>query len=244
VSFRYGGRLVVRDIGLEIGAGDVVCILGENGAGKSTLLRLCAGLLTPSAGRVLIGEVPLVGLPRAAVAQRLAYLPQESAHVFPFSALEVVLMGRYARARGQFEGAEDLTAAETAMVVTDVVGLRDRPFNQLSGGERRRVLLAQALAQDTPLILLDEPTAGLDPAHALALGRSLAAVCQRGRALLFSTHDLNLAARFAPRALLLAQGEVRLHGSTQEVLAQAGPLLGVTLHMGTLPSGEPFVVPT
>lgn len=247
VGFGYGRRSVLRDISFSLEAGEAVCILGENGAGKSTLLKLCAGLLAPSSGHLVVGGLPLRGLPRAAVAQKLAYLPQECTHVFPFSALEVVLMGRYARSRAefaQFEGPEDLEIAEAAMSATNVLPLRDRPFNQLSGGERRRVLLAQALAQDTPIILLDEPTAGLDPAHALALGRSLDAVCRRGTALLFATHDLNLAARFAPRAVLLHQGEIRLGGPTKDVLGQAGPLLGVELHLGQLPSGVPFVVPT
>jgi len=244
LEFGYGGHRVLRSIALQISAGEAVCILGENGAGKSTLLKLCAGLLKPTGGRVLIGAEPLAGLPRAAVAQKIAYLPQECTHVFPFSALEVVLMGRYVRARNQFEGAEDLSVAEAAMAATDVLALRERPFNQLSGGERRRVLLAQALAQDTPLILLDEPTAGLDPAHALALGRALDVVCSRGKALLFATHDLNLAARFAPRAALLHQGELRLSGPTLDVLAEAGPLLGIQLHLGRLPSGIPFAVPT
>ncbi len=243
VEFHYGGRSILHAVEFCIGAGEVVCILGENGAGKSTLLKLCAGLLPPAAGRILFEEKPLLGLSRPAVAQKIAYLPQECSHVFPFSALEVVLMGRYARARRPFEEAEDLEAAESAMATTDVLALRARPFHELSGGERRRVLLAQALAQDTPLILLDEPTAGLDPAHALALGRSLEAVCQRGKALLFATHDLNLAARFAPRALLLHKSEIRLSGPTQQVLMQAGPLLGVQLHMGRLPSGVPFVIP-
>lgn len=244
VRFGYGSRTVLQGLDLRIGAGEAVAILGENGAGKSTLLKLCAGLLSSPSGRVLVEGQPLYGLPRAVVARKLAYLPQECTHVFPFSALEVVLMGRYARAHTQFEGSEDLRVAESAMAATNVLGLRDRSFNHLSGGERRRVLLAQALAQDTPIILLDEPTAGLDPAHALALGRSLDTVCERGKALLFATHDLNLAARFAPRALLLQNGEVRLAGPTAEVLAQAGPLLGVELHLGQLPSGVPFVIPT
>mgnify|MGYP002151919974 CR=1 FL=1 len=184
-----------------------------------------------------------MGQARGAIARRVAYLPQECTHVFPFSALEVVLMGRYARSRAPFESAEDLRAAEEAMLATDVSALRDRAFNQLSGGERRRVLLAQALAQDTPLVLLDEPTAGLDPAHALALGRAISTICARGKALLFATHDLNLASRFAPRAVLLSEGRIALQGATIDVLQQAGPLLGVSLHMGVLPSGQTYVVP-
>ena len=113
-----------------------------------------------------------------------------------------------------------------------------------SGGERRRVLLAQALAQDTEIVLLDEPTAGLDPAHALQLGQAMGRMCERGKALVFTTHDLNLAARFAPRTTLIHDGRLALSGPTLEVLAQAGPLLGVSLHLGRLPSGIPFAVPT
>ena len=244
VSFHYGSKPVLRALSLSVAAGEAICLLGENGAGKSTLLKLCAGLLRASSGRVRIDGYELGGQSRAAIARSVAYLPQECTHVFPFTALEVVLMGRYARSRAPFESSDDLRAAEAAMAATDVAGLRERAFNQLSGGERRRVLLAQALAQDTPLILLDEPTAGLDPAHALALGQAMHGICARGKALLFATHDLNLASRFAQRAVLIHAGELRLAGPTLEVLQQAGPLLGVQLHIGTLPSGVPFVIPT
>jgi iron complex transport system ATP-binding protein len=123
IQFSYGGRSVLRGIELRISAGEAVCILGENGAGKSTVLKLCAGLLKPASGRVVVGGTHLAGLRRPAVAQKLAYLPQECAHVFPFSALEVVLMGRYVRARAQFEEAEDLSVANAAMAATDVLAL-------------------------------------------------------------------------------------------------------------------------
>lgn len=248
IAFGYGERRVLHDISLSVRPGEAVCVLGENGAGKSTLLRICAGLLVPQSGRVSLGDESLATIlrerGRAAIARRLAYLPQESAHVFPFSALEVVLMGRYARMHGTFESSADYELAESAMAATDTLALRKRPFNQLSGGERRRVLLAQALAQDTALVLLDEPTAGLDPAHAIQLGNAMAAVCGRGRALLWTTHDLNLALRASARALLLHDGTVASAGPTRTVLEEAGHLLGVTLHFGTLPSGVPFAVPT
>jgi iron complex transport system ATP-binding protein len=248
VGFAYRDRQVLRDVNLAVGAGELLCILGENGAGKSTLLRLCAGLLRPQSGRIeCVGQLLADGrrgMSRTGIARHVAYLPQDSGHTFPFTALEVVLMGRYARAQHSFETAEDLEAAEAAMAQTDVRGLRDRPFLQLSGGEQRRVLLAQALAQDTEIVLLDEPTAGLDPAHALAIGAALTAICQRGKALIFTTHDLNLAARFAPRTTLVAGGTLALCGPTLEVLERAGPLLGVVVHLGRLPSGLPFAVPT
>jgi iron complex transport system ATP-binding protein len=265
VSFGYAaGRgaqsAVLQSIRLAVGAGELLCVLGPNGAGKSTLLKLCAGILRPQSGRVLLysrgghadgaGREPVEitsprrGRSRGEVARHIAYLPQEAGHLFPFTALEVVLMGRYVRASSSFETDEDLAAAEAAMVQTDVWPLRDRPLPELSGGERRRVLLAQALAQDTELVLLDEPTAGLDPAHALSLGAVMQAICASGKSLVFTTHDLNLAARLAPRAGLLSAGRLALLGPTLEVLGDAGPLLGVGVHIGRLPSGVPFAVAT
>ena len=253
VDYSVGGPLLLDHVDLAIDAGERVCIVGRNGAGKSTLLKLCAGILRPQAGRVLSRGLELTSprsaRARAEVARHISYLPQEAGHLFPFTALEVVLMGRYVRAQSSFESADDLAAAEAAMGQTDVWALRDRPLPELSGGERRRVLLAQALAQDTELLLLDEPTAGLDPAHALSLGRVMQQICQggsqaRGKALLFSTHDLNLAARLAPRSVLLFGGRLALSGPTLEVLEQAGPLLGVGVHVGHLPSGAPFAVAT
>jgi iron complex transport system ATP-binding protein len=233
---------VLHDIDLSIAPGEHLCLLGENGAGKSTLLRLCAGLVRPSAGQVLLGDTPVSALRRPQIARRMAYLPQDSPQLFSFSSLEVVLMGRYIHATSAFEAPADLAAAEQALSATDCLHLRDRPYNRLSGGERRRVALSRALCQDTELLLLDEPTAGLDPAHALSLCRLLAESA-KNRALLWSTHDLNLAARFAPRSAVLAGGKLALLGPTAEVLLQAGPLFGVSLHLGTLPSGVPFAVP-
>ncbi len=242
-AFHYPQKDVLAGIDLIIDPGDHLCLLGENGAGKSTLLRLCAGLLCPSAGEVLLAGQPLRTLSRREIARKIAYLPQESPQIFSFSALEVVLMGRYTHATAAFENDADLAAAERAMTRTDCWAFRHRPFNLLSGGERRRITLARALSQETDLLLLDEPTAGLDPAHTLSLGRLLTEIADSGRALVWSTHDLNLAARFAPRAAALSGGKLALHGATDEVLAQAGPLFGLSLHLGTLPSGASFAVP-
>lgn len=244
VCFGYTHRRVLTNIDLTLRPGDHLCLLGNNGAGKSTLLRLCAGILLPAAGAIRLEGRPLSAWRRPEVARRLAYLPQEAGQTFAFTALEVVLMGRYARARSFYEDAADLHAAEQAMRRMDCWHLHERPFSELSGGERRRVLLAQVLAQDTPVVLLDEPTAGLDLAHALQLGAALADIAGGGRALLWTTHDFNLAARFSPQALLLHDGQLRLRGATWEVLAQTSAIIGVPLHLGRLPSGAPFVVPT
>ena len=247
VGFAYGERRVVGGVSLVAERGEIVCILGPNGAGKSTLLRLCAGLLAPSAGSVRVrGDDPFRA-PRRALARTLAYLPQEYILEFPFTVAEVVLMGRYPhRPPLALEGEADRRLADDAMRRCDVLALRDRRFDTLSGGERRRALLAQAFCQAAELVLLDEPTASLDPAHALALFHILEdETRRRGACAVAVTHDLNLAARFADRAVLLDGGRATAAGKPRDVLASpaAEAAFGVALRVGALPSGTPFVIP-
>jgi len=157
-----------------------------------------------------------------------------------------VLMGRYPHARFGLERDEDVAAADAAMRRCDVQALADRRFDELSGGEQRRVLLAQAFCQGAELILLDEPTASLDPAHALALFGALAAERdRRGATALVVTHDLNLAARAADRLVLLHRGQVLADGKPVEVLSSraATEAFAVPMHVGALPGGAPFAVP-
>lgn len=250
IEFGYGDAPVLRGASLAAEAGDLLCLVGPNGAGKSTLLKILGGLLTPRAGRIrCFGDDP-GSAPRGELAKRLAFLPQEYRLAFPFTVRDVVLMGRYPhRRRGllQLEGDEDARAAEDAMAQCEVLSLADRRFDTLSGGERRRALLAQALCQRADALLLDEPTAALDPAHAIALFRALlSARRDRGQTALVVTHDLNLAARFSDRVLLLHEGRVTADGEPAEVLASAATAraFGAAIHVGRLPgSGEPFAVP-
>jgi iron complex transport system ATP-binding protein len=247
VGFSYGARDVLADLSLAVGRGELVCVVGPNGAGKSTLLRLVAGLMAPSRGAVrAFGRDP-ARVPRRELARRLALLPQSYRLAFPFRAGEVVMLGRTAHAdRWAVDSAADRDAVAAAMTRCDVAGLADRRFDELSGGEQRRVLLAQALAQQAELILLDEPTAALDPAHAIALFETLGAERATGRSALVVSHDLNLTARFADRVLLLDGGRPVALGSPVEVLASpaAARAFGVALHVGTLPGTTvPFAVP-
>ena len=174
-------------------------------------------------------------------------MPQEFAPAFPFRVGELVLMGRYPhRGFARLEGEADLAAARGAMARADIWALRDRRYDELSGGERRRVLLAQAFCQATSLLLLDEPTAALDPAHALALLETLRGErAERGTSVVAATHDLNLAARYADRVIVLSSGAIVADGKPREVLASpaAAAAFGTSLHVGTLPSGAAFVVP-
>jgi cobalamin transport system ATP-binding protein len=244
----YGAREVLRGVSAEVAAGEIVAIVGPNGAGKTTLLRAMAGLLAPASGRVRVfGDLDPFRAPRRTIARRLAYLPQKYELAFPFTVGEIVLMGRYARRRGVgLETAEDLEAARVAMERCDVTALEDRRFDQISGGEQRRALLAQALCQQAEALLLDEPTAALDPAHARARFTTLVAERDRGAAALVVTHDLNAAVRWADRVIILADGRVAAAGPPVEVLASeaATRAFELTLHVGTLPSGARFAVPS
>ena len=247
VTFAYGDRPVLRDVSLTISRGEIVGVVGQSGGGKSTLLRLCAGLLAPQVGSVRVTGVDPRRTPRRELARRIAYLPQEHVLGFPFTVAEVVLMGRYPhRGSLSLETADDLRVAEDAMRRCDVAQLAGRRFHELSGGERRRALLAQAFCQAAQLVLLDEPTVSLDPAHALAVFAALeAARAERGASIVVVTHDLNLAARFCDRVLLVDGGGIAAAAGPRELFtaAAAAQAFGVPLHVGALPSGSPFVVP-
>ncbi|MFH0900519.1 MAG: ABC transporter ATP-binding protein [Pseudomonadota bacterium] len=251
VSFAYehaggGNRKVLAGVSLAVSPGEIVSVVGQNGAGKSTLLRLAAGLLPAGSGSIRIDGVDPWAAPRRVLARQLAYLPQDYHLVFPFTVVEVVLMGRYPyRSPWALEDDEDLRSAMAALRRCDIEHLASRRFDAISGGERRRALLAQAFCQAARLILLDEPTASLDPAHALAVFRSLVEEkATRNAAALIATHDLSLAARFSDRLIVLASGQVAATGRPTEVLQaeEAVRAFGVALHVGYLPDGSPFVV--
>jgi iron complex transport system ATP-binding protein len=247
VAVELGERDVVRGVSAEVGQGELVVIVGPNGAGKTTLLRALAGLLAPRTGAIrVLGHDPLRA-PRRVIARELAYLPQHYELAFPFAVEEVVLLGRYARQRGfGLASAEDLAAARHAMTVCDVAHLAARRFDELSGGEARRVIVAQALCQGARCLLLDEPTAGLDPAHARAIFAMLRAQCDAGAAALVVTHDLDLALRHGGTMWLVAGGRLAARGAPAQVLAAAETraAFGLEIHVGTLPSGARFAVPS
>jgi iron complex transport system ATP-binding protein len=223
VSAGYAGSPVVRDVDLDVRPGEVVGLVGPNGSGKTTLIRVASRALRPSAGRVRIHGGDLFAMSSRAAARLVAVVPQDVVPAFSFTALEIVLMGRAPHvSRWGGGGAEDWAGARSAMVATQVLHLADRPVDELSGGERRRVMLAQALAQDTPVLLLDEPTTHLDVRHVLDLlgvVRTLAA--RDGRAVLAILHDLNLAASACDRLVVLHRGRVAAEGPPGAVVTPA-----------------------
>jgi iron complex transport system ATP-binding protein len=215
----YGSTLALNKVSLQLEPGELVGILGPNGSGKSTLLKVLAGVLLPASGQVLLEERPLSDYRRRELACRLAYVPQQVELPFPFRCRELVMMGRYARMRGPGlqEGAH-LEAVRQAMRATGVEALAERRFGELSGGEAQRVRIAQALAQEGQTMLLDEPTSHLDVAFQLELMGLLSSLAARGQALAASLHDLNLAALFCHRLVLLKAGQVVASGVPAEVL--------------------------
>src|SRR6185295_15984896 len=193
----------------------------------------------------VLGHDP-VRVPRRVIAQGLAYLPQHYELAFPFAVEEVVLLGRYARQRGLGIASEDdLAAAASAMAACDVAHLARRRFDELSGGEARRVIVAQALCQGARCLLLDEPTAGLDPRHARALLQVVRDHCDAGGAAVIVTHDLDLALRYGGAMWLVAAGRLAARGAPADVLGTAATreAFGLPIHVGALPSGARFAVP-
>ena len=185
-------------------------------------------------------------LPTANGARDLAYLPQQYELAFPFIVEEVVLLGRYASQTGLGLASEaDIEAARAAMRACDVDALATRRFDELSGGEARRVIIAQALCQGAKCLLLDEPTAGLDPQHARSVFAMLRAQCDAGSAAVVVTHDLDLALRHGGAMWLVANGTLAATGTPAEVLVAEATraAFGLPIHVGTLPSGERFAVP-
>ncbi|WP_027897723.1 heme ABC transporter ATP-binding protein [Zestomonas thermotolerans] len=242
-----GAKTVLSDVQLELRPGEVLGVLGPNGAGKSTLLGALCGELQPSGGAVLLDERPLGAWSGPERARRLAVLPQSSTLSFAFRVEEVVGMGRLPHASGRQRDAEIIAAALAAADAGHLVG---RSYLELSGGERQRVHLARVLAQLWPgatgqSLLLDEPTSMLDPLHQHTTLQAARDFAGRGVAVLVILHDLNLAARYCDRILLLDRGRPHALGTPEEVL-RAEPLqavFGLEVLVQTHPErGHPLIV--
>lgn len=244
----YGDRLVLKGVNLRISRGEFVGLLGPNGSGKSTLLRVLSGVLKPSRGQVWLEGYPLSQLQAKDVARRLAFVPQREDVAFSFTAWEVVLLGRapYIGWWGK-ERADDVRAAQRAMERTDSASLAERAMGTLSGGERQRVILARGLAQETPVLLLDEPLTHLDVAHqvgTLSLLRQLNR--EEGLTILSALHDINLASEFCDRLVVLRQGQIVADGTPSEVVTPSilSRVFGLDAWVRVNPAtGRPHVLP-
>ena len=228
LSFAYPGRawrgapgpLVLDDVSLDVPAAARLAILGPNGSGKTTLLKLLAGHLPVQSGEVSLDGRPLRTWPRRALAGRMAVVPQETHPAFDYSVLELVLMGRYPHLETfAVEGPGDLAIARRALAATGTLAFERRAFSTLSGGEKQRVVIASALAQQADTLLLDEPTTSLDPGYQVEIAALLSELHRtHGLRLILSTHDLNLAAAVCDTLLMLRGGRPIAHGRTADVL--------------------------
>jgi iron complex transport system ATP-binding protein len=223
INFSYAAKPVMEDVSFAIDEAQIVSIIGPNGSGKTTLLKIINGTLFPDAGQMLIDGKETSRWSRKDIAQKVAIVPQETAVIFPFYAEEIVLMGRFPHLSNyRFEDKKDYRIVHEAMEKTDTLAFAARRFDELSAGERQRVLIARALAQEPKVLLLDESTVFLDLKHQaqfLALLRQLNTAQQL--TVIFVTHDINLAAQHADRIILLYSGKIYAIGKPAEVITAA-----------------------
>ncbi len=248
VSYRYDvSPWQLQAVSMSVAAGAFIGIVGPNGSGKSTLLKLGAGMLEPDCGSVSLKGRALDRLSRRVIARTLGFLPQTVTVSFDHTVEEVIVMGRFCRLQGLgFISGADRDVIDRCMTLTESQYLRTRRLSQLSGGERQRVLLASVLAQEPGLLLLDEPTTGLDLHHQVAFFRLLGQLVAQGMGVVVVTHDLNLAAQFCEHLVLMVQGRVWAQGTaaqviTQEILTRVYPEdLLVSRHPV---NGRPMIIP-
>lgn len=221
LSFSYAGSPVLHDISLTVRPGQICGLLGPNGSGKSTLFRCCMGFLHPEKGQVHVRGVNIAHMRPAELARHVAYVPQEHRQPFPFAVRDMVLMGRSPHMDGWFHlKRRDRDMAEKAMERIGIAHLADVSCNQLSGGQRQLVLIARAMAQQTPLILLDEPTSALDFSNQLAVWQVLREVAKQGVAILVCCHDPNHILWFCDTAAVLYRGRIFSQGPVHEAVTE------------------------
>jgi iron complex transport system ATP-binding protein len=220
ITFTYAKRPVVKGVSLDIEKGEFVSILGPNGSGKSTLLKTLSHVYVPDSGEILLDGKPIETYKRREIARRISMVPQDTAMDFEFTVEEVVLMGRHPfMGRFKKESAMDLDLAYEAMERTNTLEIKDRLITEISGGERQRVFIAKALAQNTSIMLLDEPTSHLDINHQIEVLELLKRLnSEKELAIVLVIHDINLAARYSDRILIMKDGEIIAQGRPEDAI--------------------------
>jgi len=238
----------LKELSFSIAAGEVVGFIGPNGSGKSTLIKLMSGILKPDEGKIILADKTISSIPRKELAKIVGYLPQHIQGEYDFTVSEIVAMGRYPYSKGMgFLNGKDDIVIEKCLEITETKGLSDRVMSQLSGGERQRVFLASVLAQEPSVLVLDEPTTGLDLHHQLEFLTLLKSLALKRVSVVFATHEINLAAIFCKRLLLFKQGKLICDDKPNEVITNKrmkeifGDKIEITIHPNT---GLPFVLPT
>lgn len=237
LSVTRRNRPILKEVSFSIGRGEVVGLIGPNGAGKTTLMRAALGLLP------FTGAASLAAMPARARAQQAAWLPQSREIAWPVDVQTLVALGRLPHlTAGQKPTSQDQEAIDQAIRQMGLEQMRTRTATRLSGGEQARVLIARVLAQQTPLILTDEPIAGLDPAHQISTMRVFSDLARSGQSVFVSLHDLGLAARHCTRLILLSEGRIAADGAPKEVLTPENLCahFGVNAHFEEGPQGAVF----
>lgn len=222
ISFAYNGFPVLSNLSLEVGKGQFMGIVGANGSGKTTLLKNIGGVLRPEKGAIYLGDCKISDFTNKQLARRIAAVEQEMQIGFNFTVREVVEMGRFPHLKKlESHGTQDYDAIENALKITGLEDFSNRPVNELSGGEKQRVYLALALAQEPELLLLDEPTSSLDINYQLRIMETLEKLSERGITIVAAIHDLNLAANYCQRVGVLNEGSLLNSGPPIEVLTSS-----------------------
>jgi len=246
LAYGYPGFPVGRGVDLAVRPGEVLCLLGPNGSGKTTLFKTLLGLLPRQGGEITLDGADLSSLSRTDVARRLAYVPQAHEAVFPYTVRDMVIMGRTVH-RGLFAtpGAVDHELADRVLDTLGIAQLADRDYTRISGGQRQLVLIARALIQESPLVIMDEPTASLDFGNQMRVLDQVSALARSGLGIVLSTHNPDHAFRCATQVLLLKGGVPLAAGTPPDALSgeALSRVYGVDVRVETLPGGQRVCVP-
>ena len=243
LRFSYGSAEILRDINLELNSSEVLGIVGPNGTGKSTLLRCIDRILIPE-GEVLLDGQEISGMSRVEIAKRIGYVPQSMTGVFPATVFDMVLLGRRPHLSWR-SSEEDIDKVLEMLDLMDIKDLAMRNFNETSGGQQQKVLIARALAQDVDILLLDEPTSNLDIKHQLEVMEILTELSKtKGISVMMAIHDLNLASRYSDRIIMLNGGGIRDEGDPASVLTAENirSVYGVDVVVRN-EDGKPYMIP-
>lgn len=246
ISVEYDGEYALRDVSLEIEEGDFISILGPNGSGKTTLIRALLGLIGVAEGAVRFLDRPVTAFRPRELAMKVSFLPQNPPDTLPFLVRDIVMMGRFPYlGRFEVERAGDVEAVEHAMDIMGVRHLARRHLTELSGGEVKRVYIAQAVAQESDVLFFDEPTASLDINYQVEIFKMLETFNEKmHKTVVLVTHDINHAARYAKRILLLKEGAVVHEGNAEEVLQgeELSRVFNTPITVERDRNGKPYVV--